>query len=169
MLDQQDTGPLKELREKLHTLHEKARAGTLSAEERPFYERTRDDLARMLLFAQQMTRAPGQKFRAALRVRTELDVAIALASAEAQTKTINLSVGGFAAELANAPAVGAKARVKLSLADGYVVEGDAAVVAVNSVADKARVSFAFQGLSERDQERVTVGVFDCVLPELAKL
>lgn len=169
MLHQHDSQPLRELRDRLSALHEKARSGTLTDEERPFYERTRDDLARMLLFAQQMTREPGQTFRNALRVKVALDVVVVRAGNRVSSKTIDLSAGGFAAALPGTAEVGTATDVELTLRRGDVLTARAKIVAATASGDSVRASFAFDTLAPRDAERVAVAVFDQVLPELAKL
>ena len=91
---------LNQFNSRLQELHAKARGGSLDPAERAAYERCRSDLARMLVFAQQLTRRPSETFRQALRVPLALKVEVeTTAKHREQTVTIDVSTGGFAAIL----------------------------------------------------------------------
>jgi hypothetical protein len=150
----------------LRSLHAKAKAGTLDDAERTLYERMRDDLARMLLFAQQLTRRPGEKFRHALRVAATIAVAIESPDRRIDGETLDLSSGGFGARLPSALPVGNTAQALLTLGSDNVLGVRARVVASTPTGTWFRTSFAFEGLGPMEQERVDIAVFDCVLSQL---
>ena len=160
---------LNQFNSRLQELHAKARGGSLDPAERAAYERCRSDLARMLVFAQQLTRRPSETFRQALRVPLafKLDVETTAKHRE-QTVTIDVSTGGFAAILVQARVSGETLAFTLHLPDEALV-GRAQVVASSPVAPDGkgfRMSFAIQDLQASDLERLEMATFDWVLAQL---
>ena len=147
-------------------LHAKARTGRLEPSEREAYEHARGDLARMLVFAQQLSRRPGETFRQALRVPMALDVVIEPSGNAEKSVTIDVSTGGFATLLATPRTPGASVGFWLRTIDGASVTGRARVVASTPRDDAFRVSFAMKTLDEKDIEHLEVLAFDWVLAQL---
>jgi c-di-GMP-binding flagellar brake protein YcgR len=148
-------------------LHAKARGGALDGPERTSYLAAREELARALLAAQHVQAKRGQPARAALRVARAVQAELSFAtSGKVRALTLDLSVGGFGALLAHAPATGEKVRFSLRLPGGVFVEGAARAVGVAPNAGSARVAFAFEGLSPEDLEQIELLVFDTVLEQM---
>lgn len=173
MTNLQDSFSLRDLHERLPALHQKARDGSITESERAFYEKSRDDLARMMVFAQQLTRKPGERFRQALRVQATLPVALARTAPPArwETTTADLSVGGFAAILADGtppPSASDPLQVTLRLREGETANVAARVVGTSAVGKGVRLSVAFVDLTPAALEQVTLAVFDQVLSNLPK-
>ena len=150
-------------------LHTKAKAQSLTSAERIEYERVRDDIARMLVFAQHLICRPGEKFRQALRVVIELAVSVDDSGAIAEGKTLNISAGGFAATLSAPLANGTNVGVKLALPFGAPIVGRAQVVGSSPAGNGCRASFAFQELAQSEVDLLEVLVFDGVLPQLSSI
>jgi hypothetical protein len=154
--------------EAFRALHERARAGQLLAEEQADYRAGREELARALVAAQRLTLKPGQTPRKALRVARALQVDLETKISHVRATTIDLSLEGFSALLAKAPPAGDEIQCTLRLPGS-----DPLVTAVKPVDIKvqegnARVSFAFVGLAEPQQERLEMLLFDTVLAQIGK-
>jgi len=168
-----DSRPLRLFGTHLVNLHAKAKAGSLDASEHAEYERIRDDLARMLVFAQQLACRPGEKARQALRAKVESGVKVDGSGLEG--RMLDLSAGGFAAIFADAGERGTAlpsgedVTVTLALPYGSPVATRARVVATTKAGSGLRASFAFVGLAPQALARIEVCVFDQVLPQLSSL
>lgn len=165
-----DSASLKLFSSRLLDLHEKAKSQSLSPGERTEYGRVRDDLARMLVFAQQLVCRPGEKFRQALRIGIEIPLSLEWGTGQTvKGTTLNVSSGGLAAKLEKSLDVGANVSVSLSLPFGEPVTLRARVVAVTPADVGCRASFAFEDLPEAVLDRIEVLVFDRVLPQLSSI
>lgn len=143
--------------------HNRARNNELRAEEMSQYMAQRDELARMLLGAQQLLITPGQMPRRALRVSRVLPVQLTLASGVTKANTLDISAGGFATVLEAPVAPGTPVPFNLELAAGATIEGNARVVASKHHGMLHRVALTFHNLPEADHDRLEFAVFDAVL------
>lgn len=149
-------------------LHEKAKTGALAPHDRAEYEKSRRELGRLLLVAQQMTHG-GRTLRSALRIAQLIKAEIDLgASAPERTSTMDLASGGFAAVLpASQPAgriVGFTLHVP-SLAGGGTqpITGKAKVASSRAQGSLHRVSFSFESMQPSDRELLEMAIIDYVL------
>jgi len=126
-------------------LHDKARSDNLSDHDAKLYKDGREQLAAALVQAQRLTRNPEESARQALRVARAVQVDLELNSGKQRVVTLDISIEG------KDPIV---ARAKV-------------VATVRQAAANHRVSFAFEGLPERDTERLSILVFDTALSRLA--
>ncbi len=154
--------------EAFRALHAKAGAGTLSADERSDYLAGREELARALVGAQRLALKPGQTPRKALRVARALQVDIDGKPFHARATTIDVSLEGFSAVLAKAPAAGEELKCTLRLPGAEPVVTGVKPIDVKVQAGSVRVSFAFEKLEGPQQERLEMLVFDTVLAQIGK-
>ncbi len=103
---------------KFRDLHERAAADKLSAPEWVAYREGREELARALLAAQRLSLKPGETPRQALRVARALQVNLEWSKGQVRALTMDISVGGFAALLAKAPATTDEVKFTLRLPGG---------------------------------------------------
>jgi c-di-GMP-binding flagellar brake protein YcgR len=153
---------------RLRELQKRARARTLTDAERAEYEKQRGDIVGMLHFAQQLTRAPQQIFRKTLRVSVTVPVDVDHDERPGTERgtTVDLSAGGFAANLAAPRSVGKVVGYVLHLGAGERIEGRARVASVRAPqGGMQRASFAFESMPPELVERVQIAVFDVVLGE----
>jgi c-di-GMP-binding flagellar brake protein YcgR len=148
-------------------MHERARLGQLDAKETAVYRAGRDQLARALLAAQRLTLKPSETPRQALRVSLALQVEIDVPTIHHRAVTLDISTGGFATLLSQAPTLKDEVRFTLSIPPGKPVSGRCRVTDVKQHTGIVRVSFQFVGLSEEERERLELFVFDTVLAQLA--
>lgn len=144
-------------------VHTRARRRLLTPQEMTDYLGQRNELARMLLGAQQMIIGPGQQPRKALRVSRQLPVELALPTGPLKTRTLDVSSGGFAVMLDQALETGLPVDTRLVLPRDGLVELKARTVASKPHGDKHRVAFIMPDLSDEDRDRVEFTVFDAVL------
>ncbi|BDG06338.1 PilZ domain-containing protein [Anaeromyxobacter oryzae] len=147
-------------------LHERARRGQLAPREIETYRGGRDELARALLAAQRLTLKPGETPRQALRVARALQVDLDLVTSSARAITIDLSVGGFSCLLAKAPPPGDELKFTLRIPASDPLVGKCRVADVKALAGNVRVSFQFEGVEQKDRDRLETFVFDTVLSQL---
>ncbi len=148
-------------------LHERARAGTLPAEEVEDYHAGREELARALVGAQRLSLKPGQTPRKALRVARALQVGLETKAGNVRAMTIDLSLEGFSVTLARAPPAGDEIKSTLRLPGGDLVAG-VKPVDVKVQPGSVRVSFAFQKLDAPQLERLEMTIFDAVLDQIGR-
>ncbi len=148
-------------------LHEKARKGTLFSEESAAYLAGREELARALIAAQGLPVERSQERRKALRVAQALQVDLE-GPVTTRTVTSNISVGGFAVLLANAPARGKEMKCSLRLPGADPILATVVPVGVKPEVGSVRVSFAFKSLSDADRERLEFLIFDTALSQIAR-
>jgi hypothetical protein len=144
-------------------LHERARQGVLRPGEPSRYLSLRDELARTMLAAQKLTRSPGEQPRRTLRVARALQLDVEIGDARERTVTLDLSVGGFSALLARAPALGDLVGITMRLPAARSLECRARVTDVKVLTGLARVSAKFVDLPAADLERLEVFIIDTVL------
>jgi hypothetical protein len=150
-------------------LHEKAYSGSLTSEERNKYLAARNELARVLLKAQQSGLQPGQTARRSLRVAVALPVTLEMGSGKLSTLTRDVSSGGFSTTLAVAPVTGVVVPFSLRLSRGTPpIEGNARLVAIDSSGTTRRGGFAYQDLPAEAVERIELTVFDSVVAQLTR-
>ena len=149
-------------------LHERAKAGSLPAQDRAEYQRARHELGRLLLVAQQMSHN-GKTLRAALRIaqliKTELDLG---GPVPERTSTMDLASGGFAALLPASQRVGRVVGFTLHVpafsgAGTQPISGKAKVASSRSQGSLHRVSFSFEPLPPESQEILDIAIIDYVL------
>lgn len=149
-------------------LHEKAKSGSLGAQDRPEYVQARRELGRLLLIAQQMNHN-GKTLRAALRIAQLIKVELDLGgSTPERTSTMDLASGGFAALLQASQPMGRMAGFTLHVpafagSGTQPIIGKAKVVSTRSQGSLHRVSFAFDALTPASQELLDMAIIDYVL------
>jgi hypothetical protein len=147
----------------LRQLHDKAKAGKLSADEKQVYEAGRDQLARALVSAQHIMLKAGETPRQVLRVARSLQIDLALASGSLRTPTLDLSLGGFAVLLAPADVTKNPVAFSLRLPGGEPIRGEAIPLESKHAGSAVRASFAFGDLSDMNRERLEFVIFDTAL------
>jgi hypothetical protein len=150
----------------LKALHEKAKHGTLSAEEQRDYRSRRAELARALLAAQGLGRQPGQARRQSLRVARALQVEVSGPGRKERLTTFDVSVGGFSAPMAAAPPTGEALTATLRLPEGEPLVAPVKVVGSAPATGCVRVSFAFGPIPGAAAEKLEMAIFDLVLAQL---
>lgn len=149
-------------------LHDKAKAGSLPAQDRAEYQQARRELGRLLLVAQQMSHN-GRTLRAALRIaqliKAELDLG---GTTPERTSTMDLASGGFAALVPASQPVGRVVGFTLfvpafSGAGTQPITGKAKVASTRAQGSLHRVSFSFESLTPDNQELLDMAIIDFVL------
>lgn len=148
-------------------LHEKARRGALEGADEQDYLAGREELARALVATQHLTLQPGQTPRQALRVARALQVDLESPVRKDRLTTFDLSLGGFSALLARAPAHDEELTASLRLPGTDPVVARVTVAGLKPQPGNVRVSFAFAKLEPRTAERLEHAIFDAVLSQLA--
>jgi c-di-GMP-binding flagellar brake protein YcgR len=147
-------------------LHERARRKLLTSEERTHYLESREQLARTLLKAQGQTAVKGVSARRTFRVPKGLTVDVSFRESSLRSRTLDLSSGGLSCTLSQPPEEGEMGGFVLWMAgEGEApVVGRARIVARGSgEKDPRRVSLSFVDVSEEDQERLEMMIFDLAL------
>jgi len=160
--------PLAEWLQAFRALHERARSGSLSPDDRSAYLAGREELARALVAAQQLTVTPGMRPREALRVARALQVDLETPLSRERATTMTLSIGGFSALLAKAPRPDEALKCTLRIPGGDSIETTARPVGTKPQPGSVHVSFAFGKLGEAERERLELLIFDTVLAQLAR-
>ncbi len=155
---------LREWIETFRFLHEKARSGRLPDVEVPTYHELREDFARLLLAAQCLTVSPGQTARGALRAVRPLPLELQLEKGVTRAATLDISAGGFSTFVPVALRAGEHVNFALGLASGEF-RGRARVVNVSDEGTAYRASFALEGVSRSDAERMETEVLDAALQQ----
>jgi hypothetical protein len=153
--------------EQFRELHERARKGPLPELEKRRYVAERERFARALTAAQGLSLPPGLSARRTFRVAQGLQVDLDLTEGKTRTMTLDISVGGFSVMLHKPPPDSEQPGFSLRLpgaADPLV--GRAKVVSAQRKLGTHRVSFMFQGLAEKDAERLEMTLFDLALERL---
>ncbi len=157
---------LKEWIEQLRILHDKYKQNKLAPDELEAYEGGREQLARALLKAQQLTLKPGETARQALRVARALQVDLELPTGWFRGPTVDLSSGGFSLLLSAGEVPRESIRYKLRLG-GDALEGRALPVQSKPQSGQlVRVSFAFENMKDEQRAKVETAVFDVALKML---
>jgi hypothetical protein len=149
-------------------LHERAKAGSLPAQDRGEYQQSRRELGRLLLVAQHMNHN-GKTLRAALRIaqliKAELDLG---GPVPERTSTMDLASGGFAALLPASQPVGRVVGFTLHVpaftgGGTQSIVGKAKVASTRPQGSLHRVSFSFAALPPDTQELLDMAIIDYVL------
>lgn len=160
-------GPPAFLRE-FKALHEKAKKGTISPEERVRYEAARKQFGGMVLIAQQLGHT-GRTLRATLRMSKVLKVELRTAGIEQPIKasTIDLASGGFASLLPVGLRVGQTADFTLHLpaigGGTQPISGKVTVASSRLQTSLFRVSFKFEPLAPEAKALLETALIDAVL------
>jgi len=149
-------------------LHEHARRGDLSGDDRSAYLAARDELARAVVAAQQLPTLPGLTPRQNLRVARALQVDLETPFYRDRVMTMTISVGGFSTLLAKPPRADEEVKCSIRLPGGERIETTAKPVGTKPQAGSVNVSFAFGKISEPDRERLEMLIFDTALEQLAR-
>jgi hypothetical protein len=149
-------------------LHEKAKLGTLPQEERAEYQRSRTELGRLLLVAQQLSHG-GKTLRSALRIAQLIKVELDFGGPTPEkTSTMDLASGGFAALLQASQRVGSSAGFTLFLpalsgSGTQPIKGAGKVASSRAQGNLFRVSFSFEEMSTANREHLDMAIIDFVL------
>lgn len=148
-------------------LHERARRRLHTSDERALYLEAREQLARSLLAAQGHNLQPGASARRNFRVPKGMHVDVSFRSGALRSRTLDISSGGFSCLLNGAPGEGVLSGFVLWMPgqDEAPVVGRARVVAAAPPSEQGtqRVSFTFLDVSDEDQERLEMLIFDLAL------
>jgi hypothetical protein len=156
--------PFEDWLNKFSALHERARAGKLTALDHRSYLAARNELARVLLKKQQKKVPAGAKTRQLLRAQVALPVDVHLPGQVAHALTQELWTGGFSAIVPPLGTPSERLRFALTLAkETAVIEGWARVVADAAAGGSTRLTLEFEALSPAEAERVEFAVFDAVM------
>ena len=155
---------LREWIETFRFLHEKARGGLLAEAEVAAYHELREDFAALLLSGQCLTVTPGQTARTALRAVRPLGLELTVPSGVQHTASLDISAGGFSTFVPVALRAGEQVGFALRLSSGEL-KGRARVVHVSDEGTAYRISFALEGVSRADSERMETEVLDAALQQ----
>jgi hypothetical protein len=144
-------------------LHDRARRGDLSGEDRATYLAGCDELARALVAVQRLPVSPGSTPRLVLRIARALQVDLDTPLEHHRLTTLNIGVGGFSALLAKLPRPDEEMTCVVRLPWGERVETTAKSVGSKPQGASTNVSFTFGNLSDADRERLELFVFDSAL------
>jgi curved DNA-binding protein CbpA len=149
---------------RLRELHDKRMvAGRLTAAEEAVYERLRDELSHLFLAAQGLVLKSGETARQELRVSMGVPLDLSTSRGKVSTKTLDVSLGGFAARARSQLPAGARYAFVLHLA-AAPLEGHCRVVTCAPYpGGGVRVSFAIEPLPARETDRLEMAVFDAAL------
>jgi hypothetical protein len=147
-------------------LHAKAKGGALDDAEAFDYRAGREALARALVAAQGLTRQPGQAPREALRVARVLQVELESRVRSERLATSELSLGGFSARMARAPAPDEELTATMRLPGVEPVVTRVRVAGVKVQPGSELVSFSFMKLESEATERLEMAIFDVVLAQM---
>jgi hypothetical protein len=149
-------------------LHEKAKHRTLDGPGEQDYRTRREELARALLRAQGLSRQPGRSPRQTLRVARALQVELEGRGRKDRLTTYDISMGGFAAPMSDAPRPEEALTATVRLPDGDPLVTAVTVVGMKPQAGNLRVSFSFGKLRGAPAERLESAIFDMVLSQLGQ-
>jgi hypothetical protein len=149
-------------------LHEKARRGALVGVEAESYKAGRESLARAIVAAQGLTRQPGQSPREALRVARMLQVDLESRVRLERLSTSEISLGGFSARMASAPAPDEELTATVRLPGVDPLKARVKVAGTKPQPGSALVSFSFGKLDAASAERLELSIFDVVLSQMTK-
>jgi hypothetical protein len=153
--------------EQFRELHTRARKGPLSELDKRRYLTERERFARALTAAQGMSLPPGMSARRNFRVAQGLQVDLDLAEGKTRTMTLDISVGGFSVMLHKPPPDSEQPGFSLRLpGNAEPLVGRAKIASMQRKLGTHRVSFMFQGLAEKDAERLEMTLFDLALERI---
>lgn len=151
----------------LKALHQQAKQGTLSLADVKVYREACEQLARSLVAAQRLPVDPTKPARRTFRVAQGLQVDLDLNRGRERLMTQDVSCGGFAALMREAPGEKETPGFTLKL-PGKAEPLIGRVKVTGSVArpGSARVSFAFEGLTEKQLADLELTLFDIVFSRM---
>ncbi len=153
--------------QEFRALHKRARQKQLNEEERKLYATAREQFARALTAAQGMTLKPGEMARTTFRVAQAMQIELSLNTGIVRAMTLDVSRGGFSVVLAKPPGEKEMVGYTLRMPDGMdPIIGRALVVASKKQIGNYRLSFSFQSMSDYDQERLEMVLFDAALSRI---
>ncbi len=153
--------------ETFRALHARARKGQMSDDERRRYLAAREQFARALTAAQGMSLPPGQSARRTFRVAQGLQVDLELSTGQVRSMTLDVSCGGFSVMMHKPPSETEEPGFSLRLPGNLEpLVGRVKVVSVQRKMGTHRISFAIQGLAEKDLERLETALFDLALERI---
>lgn len=148
-------------------LHEKAKKKDLNESEKGLYLAAREQFARALTAAQGLTLKPGESARQAFRVAQAMQVELSFGSGLVRTLTQDLARGGLSVLIAQNPDPKESVGFSLRMPGGAnPLVGRAKAVSAKKQPGNYRVSFAFEGLAEAEQERLELILFDAALARI---
>jgi hypothetical protein len=148
-------------------LHEKAKKKDLNESEKKLYLDAREQFARALTAAQGLTLKPGESARQAFRVAQAMQVELSFASGSVRAVTSDISRGGLSVTIAQNPDPKELVGFTLKMPGGVdPILGRAKAVSAKKQPGNYRVSFAFETMSEADQERLELVMFDAALARI---
>lgn len=150
-------------------LHERAKQGALSPEERTEYIKACDELAEALLTAQQSRGRGGAEQRRSLRVAQALPLELVTGSGRTPALTLDVSTGGFSTILSEGPELGSRVGFKLKIGRGWEpVSGTGRVVNAVPQNGSVRVGIRFEDMEDPDRERLGFVIVDAVLRQFGR-
>ena len=153
--------------EQFRSLHLQARKGQLSESEQRRYVAAREYFARALTAAQGLSMPVNQSARRMFRVAQGLQVDLTFTTGAVRAMTLDVSVGGFSVMMHKPPPETEQPGFSLRLPGNQEpVAGRARQVSVQRKIGSHRVSFAIQGLSEKDETRLELTLFDLALDRI---
>jgi hypothetical protein len=153
--------------EEFRALHARARKGVLPETDRRHYLAAREQFAKALTAAQGLSLPSGQSARRTFRVAQGMQLDLTLSSGPMRTMTLDVSCGGFSVMMHKPPPEGEKPGFSLRLPGSTEpVVGRARVASVQRKIGTHRVSFAIEGLGDKDLERLETTLFDLALERI---
>ena len=150
------------------SLHERAKKHELQGQDADDYRAGCDELARALIAAQKLTLKPGETPRHVLRVARALQVTIEGKVTNLRAMTVEISVSGFSALLAKAPAADEDLTATLRVPGGEKPISTAVKVGeAKQLGGTVRVSFLFGKLPDEVRAQLELLVIDTALAGLA--
>jgi len=145
-------------------LHTRFRAGKLDEAERRDYFEAREQLARSLIAAQNLSVEPGKVARQSFRVAHSLQHDIQFAKGDVRVPTLDVCVGGLSTVVPQEPNEKEQPGFSLRLPGGVdPIIGRLKLMSVNKRLGNYRVSYSFVDMPEREAERLESVLFDLVL------
>lgn len=147
----------------LRVLHEKAHAGLLGPEELREHDKARDELAKAIITAQNLTVHFGEKPRRSLRVSKAFPVQLELPEGVARALTLDVSASGFAVLLARELVSNSPVPFRMQLPGTGEVRGLARAAVKVRERLSSRVGFEIVSMTDEAAARMEAAVFDEVL------
>lgn len=147
-------------------LHERARRGLHTSEERARYLEAREHFARSLLESQGQNPVTGTSARRTFRVPKGLAVDVCFREGAWRGRTLDVSSGGFSCRLTHPPVAGEVGGFVLWLPEAHErpVTGLVRLVARDTgEQEPRRVSLTFEEMDEEARERLELMIFDLAL------
>jgi hypothetical protein len=153
--------------EQFRALHARARKGGLLESEKRSYVSAREQFAKALTAAQGLSLPSGQSARRSFRVAQGMQVDLTFSTEQVRSMTLDVSCGGFSVMLHKPPPESETPGFSLRLPGSAApLVGRARLASVQRKIGTHRVSFAIEGLSEKELERLETILFDLVLERI---